>query len=182
MNPYSFQHRLIDHHALYPQAQLQDLYKFIHQAALGNGHALVNGESARRRFDKEWQELGNPIDAEPERVALNPDGVLVRVNLRPYRRRGGDRCALFAAFVETASAYSGSRQKLVEFWTIAEILCRDGRLPYSLPNMKHFFLKMQEKGFPAQHHSAGYRRTYHPAYRVVLRPLLRQTLDTPAHS
>ena len=42
----------------YPAMQLDDIYKLLHQAALGPGHAVENPAAARKRLDEEWAALG----------------------------------------------------------------------------------------------------------------------------
>lgn len=45
-------------------------------------------------------------------------------------------------------------------------------LPFECEALREFFVDMQADGFPAVHYSDTSARTYHPAYRVVVRRFL----------
>ena len=45
-------------------------------------------------------------------------------------------------------------------------------LPFGGEALREFFVDMQADGFPAVHYSDTSARTYHPAYRVVVRRFL----------
>jgi hypothetical protein len=103
---------------------------------------------------------------------ISPDGRIVRVHLRPYLAAGGDTDGLLAAFVRTAQEYHGTLEQLQRFWNYAVALAAAGQFPLSADPLTTFWEQMGAQGYAAVHHSAGYGRTYHPAYRVVLRELL----------
>ena len=52
---------LRSHISHYPSMQIQDLYKLLHQAAIGSEHALANPESARNWLTRELAEMGEGI-------------------------------------------------------------------------------------------------------------------------
>jgi hypothetical protein len=45
-------------------------------------------------------------------------------------------------------------------------------LPFGCEALREFFVDMQADGFPAVHYSDTSARTYHPAYRIVVRRFL----------
>ena len=51
-----FQHIILEHASRYPWWMTSDLYKLIHQAALGSGHAVTNPAEAPARLE---QDLAN---------------------------------------------------------------------------------------------------------------------------
>jgi hypothetical protein len=161
-----FDRVLIEQISRYPLLQLQDLYKLIHQGALGSEHAVKDKESARIWLEQEWQNLqeGPP---EPTIDPIAPSGDIVRVNLRPYLESGGGPDSLLDAFVKTANEYCGSEEMLRQNWAYARRLAGEGQLPFNLKEMDKFLGEMEKKGFPAVHHSAVYEEAYRPAYRVV---------------
>lgn len=166
----SFEDVLRTHLARYPAMELADLYKLVHQAAMGNEHRIDDTAAVRRRLEQEVAALepwtGEPR-TEPLRDPLSPDGALVRVNLRPFRADGGSPDALTTAFVRTAERWPGSVERLVEHWVAARSMARSGELPFDLEEMSRFLAAREVEGFPAVHHSPAYESAYRPAYRVV---------------
>lgn len=162
----SFRPILEDQYARYPQMTVQDLYKLIHQAALGSEHAVTDAAAARRWMDREVASLG---DGPPEPLPdpLTPDERLVRVHLRPFLAAGGSPDALVDAFVRTANTYHGSSEQIDAYWREAEAMAASGALPFHPDTMAVFMAAMKEAGYPAVHHSDAYNAAYRPAYRVV---------------
>jgi hypothetical protein len=155
------------HQKRYPEMGVQDLYKLAYQAALGPEHAVVDIPGAHDYLQRELESMG----AGPPEPLLDPisgDGELVRVHLRPYMESGGDPGVLLDAFMRTANEYHGSTMDLETYWQAA----RQTGL-WSLSAMDEFFTEMKTEGYSPVHHSEVYRRLYQPAYRVILRKLLR---------
>ena len=169
-----FRRILQEQAARYPLMEIQDVYKLVHQAALGSEHAVSDTAAAQQWMHREIAALaGGPDD--PLFDPLTPDGQLVRVHLRPYLAAGGDPSALVRAFVETANTYPGSEERLRRYWQYAEQSAEAGTLPFSRDAMAAFLAEKAEVGYPAVHHSARYEAAYAPAYRVVA----RRHLDVP---
>jgi hypothetical protein len=77
------------HIARYPAMQIQDIYKLVHQAAMGSEHAISSARGPRMWLERELAEMGSG----PEETLIDPisgDGQIVRVHLRPFLARGGD--------------------------------------------------------------------------------------------
>lgn len=157
--------------ARYPDMQPQDLYKLAFQAAMGSAHLVRDAAEARMWLDREAQAL-EPGPAEPVEDTISADGVLVRVNLRPYLATGGDLARLADAFVRTAYEFRGSLPRLRDYLAAAERLAQAGRLPLSAAELRAYCDEMGRRGYPAPEHSSRYLKAYHPAYRVVLRAFL----------
>ena len=162
------------HLARYPAMQLDDIYKLLHQAALGPGHAVDNPAAARKRLDQEIAALGE-APADPLRDIISPDGRLGRVHLRTYLAVGGSPDALHGAFVETAKSYPASPDKLAKFCGCLGDLATAGGIPFAREEVLAYFDKISRDGYPAVHHSEAFRRAYQPAYRVVAIDLLQST-------
>ena len=159
------------HLARYPAMQLDDIYKLLHQAALGPGHAVDNPVAARKRLDQEIEALGDG-PAEPMQDIISPDGRLGRVHLRSYLAARGDADALHRAFVETANSYPASPDKLAKFCGCLGDLAAAGGIPFTREEVVAYFGKIAQDGYPAVHHSEAFRNAYRPAYRVVAVDLL----------
>ena len=149
------------HLSRYPALQIQDLYKLLHQAALGSEHAVPDRTSVERWLTRELAEMGDGI-TEPLLDPISHDGGIVRIHLRPYVAAGHDPVMLLDAFIRTANEHHGTFQVLVQYWQDAAAMDHFPALA-----MDEFFQDLKNKNFPAVHHSAEYERLYQPAYRVV---------------
>ena len=69
-----------DHLSRYPELQIQDLYKLLHQAALGSEQAVPDSASAERWLTMELREMGEGI-VEPLIDPISHNGDVVRVHL-----------------------------------------------------------------------------------------------------
>ncbi|MCX6033770.1 MAG: hypothetical protein NTV38_02150 [Chloroflexi bacterium] len=184
--------RILENHLLrYPQMQIADLYKLLHQAALGSEHAVRDEQAARDWLESELVEMGDGPD-DPLIDPLSPDGQILRVHLRPYYQAGKKSEMLLQAFIQTANEWrstpprapSGDRdylavtgtttEKLKEYFREARQLADEGLMPFSGETVRLFFTKMEEQDFPALHHSKFYKCLYRPAYRVVAKQFLEE--------
>lgn len=157
---------LSQHLSRYPSMGLEDIYKLLHQAALGPGHAVQDPAQARERLASEAASLGDG-PAEPERDIISPDGRLARIHLRTYLASGGQIDRLSDAFVQTAGSYPGSIEKLAKFCGCLADLADAGGIPYSRQEVQAWVDNIARQGYPAVHHSTRYAEDYKPAYRVV---------------
>lgn len=162
---------ITDHAHRYPRWTLADLYKLIHQAALGSEHALANEPQARDWLMRELAQLGPGLN-EPLLDPISPDGRIVRLHLRPFAQLQLDAEGLVRAFILTAQTFSRDTQRLREYAALANQLAHEGVLPFSPQQVSRYMAKAQALDFPAIHHSVRYREDYHPAYRVVAREML----------
>lgn len=154
---------LRSHFSRYPEMQVGDVYKLLHQAAMGSEHAVSNPESARNWLTRELAEMGAGPD-EPLIDPISPAGEIVRVHLRSFVAAGHDPDELLDAFIRTANEYQGDVRLLEGFWQDAAGLVR-----FSAAEMADFLSSMKENKYPAVHHSHAYEQSYRPAYRVVAR-------------
>ena len=157
----TFESILRSHITRYPAMQIQDVYKLVHQAALGSEHAVSSPEHARQWMEREIAEMGaGPV--EPVIDPISEDGQMLRVHLRPFVAQGGNPEILLDAFVRTANEFQGNVEYLKKYWKIAT-----GIEHFSTVEMGKFIRSMQVQDFPAMHHSSEYESLYRPAYRVV---------------
>ena len=151
--------------ARHPAMQLADVYKLLHQAALGSAHA-VDAATARQRLDAEIAGLGAGPDA-PLADVISPDGRLARIDLRAYVAKGLDIGALADAFAQTAATYPASPEKLAKFCGCLGDFADTGGIPFERAAVEAYMNARRDEGWPAVHHSDAYRAAYAPAYRVV---------------
>ena len=170
---------LLDHARRYPEWMIDDVYKLIHQAALGSEHAVVDESTARSRLENELSTLGAGPD-EPLVDPISADGEIIRVHLRPYSGMGYRLTSLLDAFVLTARRYRPSVSRLEGYIQEATLLAEEGGLPLNRASMAAFVSEMRRDGFPAVHHSALFEAAYLPAYRVVARAFLPHEFEMGA--
>jgi hypothetical protein len=162
----SFEEILLSQFKRYPGIQSVDLYKLIHQAALGSEHAMDSRIAARDYLLHELEQLGeHPCD--PLIDPISPDGSLVRVHLRPFVHGKGDLDLLLKAFIETANTHYGDFNTIRTYLAIAQNCASLGTIPLDPVRLEAFFKEMVDLDFPAVHHSPSYVRLYAPAYRVL---------------
>ncbi len=164
---------LRNHFNRYPLMQVQDLYKLLHQAALGSEHAVVAETNARRWLEREWETLGDGLE-EPLLDPISPDGKISRLHLRPCLAAGVSREAILAAFLQTAQVWHGSRATLKEYGQLAAEQAVKENWIISQQEITVFFAALEKEGYPARHHSPGFAAAYRPAYRVVGTEIWRQ--------
>ena len=161
--------------SLYPEIQIDDLYKLTYQAALGSEHAINNTEEARDWLFRELTELQN-IPPVPLYEEISPFGIILRLNLAPFMEIGGDPDALLDAFLKTVNEFNGNYDKFELYWSGIVELALKGEINFDVAELKDFHQQLSRQGYPAIHHSIQYKNAYHPHYRVVSRPSLHQSI------
>lgn len=160
-----------EHLARHPAMCAEDVYKLAHQATFGPAHFITDAAAARAYLLEELAKVSGGGD-EPLFEALAVDPPLVRVNLRPFKARGGDPEKLLEALVSTANGVKGDPAAMRErLATAVETLAAHGRKAEA-DRLRGLAAEMEAKGFPALHHSPAYTEAYRPAYRVVHRGLV----------
>jgi hypothetical protein len=153
------------HLARYPEMEVEDLYKLLHQGVFGSEHAVPDREAAAEWLREEIASLEAEGDrAVPTLESVAPDAAVVRVHLRPFLRAGGDPEALLDAFVTTASRPSGDA---ATFRCAADAASGLAAARWGEREWPTFVERRLGEGLPAVHHSEAFRRAYRPAYRVV---------------
>lgn len=152
----------------YPATQIEDLYKLVFQAALGNEHLMTDSAMVHDYLIRELESI-QASSLVPSFEEISPDGEVVRLNLRPFKARQGDHRALFRAMMQTARTFQKSSENLEKYLNDLEQMANSGAIAFDAAAMQSSFREMRAKGFPAVHHSAVYEEKYAPAYRVILK-------------
>lgn len=157
---------LLEEVGKHPHSRVEDIYKFIHQAAFGSEHVVKDTIAVRKWMDNEIANLDYSLNDELIDY-LSPDGKLVRINWRPYLKKGYDPRILLDAFIKTANNFKGSVSNFKLYWKTAQDLAKAKKFTFTVEEMNRFFNEQSKKGFPAVHHSKEYEAEYKPAYRVI---------------
>lgn len=148
---------------------IEDAYKWLFHATQGGEHAVTSPDGPRAWLDREWETLGAPRESEPLVEPLRRDGRVVRLHLRPFRARGGDKAALLAAFVASARSFRADRAAFAAAWdALGSSLKQAPAPPHLTPaEWRRLDAATRTRGFPALHHGARYEKAARPAYRVL---------------
>lgn len=157
--------------AHHPRMAPDDLYKLLHQAAMGSEHAMHDTAGVRAWMVNELATMGDG-PSEPMLDTIAPGGAIVRVNLRPWVASGRSADSLLAAFMATATAYPPDTGRLVRYLAVADAMVAAGRAPFSVDAWRELVRRKRQEGYPAGEHSPSYTDAYRPAYRVVAGPLV----------
>lgn len=157
---------LRDHAMRYPRMEAPDIYKLLHQAALGSEHAMSSPEAAHKWLASKIVQLSAGPD-DPLIDPLRPDSMVVRVHLRPFLAQGDDTEALLSAFIHSSNTPVGSTRRLKRCLRYAVQSSTAGEIPTGKQALATYVAQQARRGYPPVHHSEAYVATYAPAYRVL---------------
>lgn len=154
------------HIARYPNLELIDLYKLLHQSALGASHASGADDILEKEFNLEWDNLTG-VHVEPAIDPISPDGKIARIHLRSYLSQDYSKDDLLMAFIRTANAHNGSQEKLKKFCNCLRDLSKAKQLPFNPEDTEAFLNDVENKDYPTLRHSSIFKKEYEPSYRIV---------------
>jgi hypothetical protein len=154
------------HIARYPNLELIDLYKLLHQSALGASHASAADDILEKEFNLEWDNLTG-VHVEPAIDPISPDGKIARIHLRSYLSQDYSKDDLLMAFIRTANAHNGSQEKLKKFCNCVRDLSKAKQLPFNPEDTEAFLNDVENKDYPTLRHSNIFKKEYEPSYRIV---------------
>ncbi len=160
------------HLARYPASGLLDVYKLLHQATFGPGHAITNRKITREWLEYEFSIAGTPSDDEPLLERIHPAGAIVRVHVRPYLAFSADVKPFLNAFVRSGKAVQGDPAEMAQRWAAFAAFCQGDAScseRFSPREMRIFGQVRADEKWPAVHHSPAYVEAYKPRYRVLTR-------------
>lgn len=162
-----------------PELRIEDAYKWLFHDTRGGEHAIENLTAARQWLDQEWATLSPPFPGEHLWTPLDSEGQIGRLNLRPYRKRGGSPDAVQAAFITGTRSFDSSPKRFRQTWTaLGRALRHQPQGHLTRAEWLRLDRQMRPKGFPAIHHSAAYRAARQPAYRVLPAAQAQLLLDS----
>lgn len=153
---------LISHYQTYPLLQLQDLFKFLYQSAFGCEHMITAPKTVIHYISEEYTAIDHSLL--PALEAL--DGNYYRVPLTCLNQ-GLQAQTLGRLFFLSARKEPEALSHLVQKLTVAAELIQEKRLPFSEKEFTDAVNEWAIQGYPALHHSAVFRESYKPAYRVI---------------
>lgn len=150
----------------YPALEIQDIYKLVYQAAMGNEHMMVDTAMVKKYLDEELHSI-EASSTEPLLEYLTTDSTIARLNLRPFKALKGNPILLFNLMKATSVSIKPSKEILRLLWQDIEILSDEQKIPFRNETLHQYFKEMENRNFPPVHHSKTVRETYRPAYRII---------------
>jgi len=157
------------HKRLHPSLIGQDVYKVLFQGTMGLQHIMNDKEKAFTELKKEFQRIKPDCITDEELIEhVNIDGTVVRVNLRPYKRKFSDIEPLFNSMVQSAENFIPDREKLIKLWERFKTLVQKGELDFYYKEVLAFERDVKAQENTIIRHSEIYSRREKPSYRIVL--------------
>lgn len=157
---------LLDHIVRYPQMKVQDAVKLLYQREFGNGHMITDEEESLKRLQTEYEGITRQADGNSPFLCDPIGGGYVRINLACLPE-GLSLGTLNRIFINSVNEARGSGEHFKENLAELETEAGEGKLPWSLNEVKEYLTDYRNQGYPAVSHSDEYQRHYHPAYRVI---------------
>jgi hypothetical protein len=149
-----------------PAMRAKDAYKLLYQGVFGVGHIM--GPNAWDYLQKEANDINvNDQPGDPLMESVSLDGSVIRVNLRPYIRKGYSLNHLMEAMRN--SEIIGEPAQFVEIWDAFAELVWSGKLDFEHNEVDVINRDLDKNAPKPQHHTTQYREAYYPSYRVVRR-------------
>lgn len=170
---------LADQIQRYPFMEMQDLVKLAYQASFGCEHAVNDKNGSLTRLKDEYHTLMSTLSSLDLRNLVDQplfepiSAHLARLNLAAVKESSLSIETVHQLFLVTASEYQGSFELFDDTLDQIRQMIRQGTGLVNPPSLREFnrwISAYVSEGCPPVHHSDTYRRLYHPAYRVVLRP------------
>ena len=165
---------LIAHVQSYPQSQIQDVFKYLHQSAFGCEHLVSSLDAAEAYINREYAQ----VDRAAPPLIEPLDGGYSRVHLSCLNT-GSSAGTLARYFFLSAKREPNAAVELTQKLEIAKKLVSEHLLPFSTEEFKSAVEEWKNTGYPALHHSDAFRNAYHPAYRVIANEFIPQLSLSP---
>jgi hypothetical protein len=170
--------QLVEYHQhLRPQLQVQDVYKMLYQANFGVAHFLTDTAELRKYLSDELSTMDTTIRGEQLIERISPTDEIVRVNLRPFKRRQLDPERLVAAMFLSASETKPDTEAFYHDWNEFSGLVQYGLLEFPTKDLGEWNARVTAGNLEPAHHSEQYMELYKPAYRVVRRVVFGSTFQ-----
>lgn len=153
---------LLEHADAYPKLQITDVFKYLFHSSFGCEHLVTDGETALEYINREYEAMPKGEAPLVERL----DGEYSRVHLSCLD--GGLKAKTLARlFCLSAKQELHGREALEEKLAVTGELVCEGKLPFDKADFDRALSSWRERGYPAVHHSDGFKAEYAPSYRVV---------------
>ncbi len=153
---------LLENFNKYPEMQIEDIFKYLHQSCYGCSHLLRDLDGAVKCIENEY----NSRSAFRNELITFLDGEYSRVDLGCISK-GLDINTFAKLFYISASENIDGKSKLEEKLKIVEELINNEILPFDIAEFQQKRDKWKSQCYCAVRHSEVYRENYDPTYRVI---------------
>lgn len=164
---------LLVHARQYPLMEPRDAVKLLYQSQFGGGHMIRNETACLDFLCREY--AATPQTDAP--LLENIGNGMVRVMLSALDGHGYAVEQLGQDFIRSANAVRGSAEAFQQSLSLLKELTHAGKMPFSKEELEQYLTGYAAEGYPAVSHSDIYRRTYCPAYRVLCREHLPDSIQ-----
>jgi hypothetical protein len=167
------------HLTRYPEMEIMDVYRLLHQAVFGTGHPVKAVKAEREWLEREV-EITQPDASHPLLESVHPEGKIVRLHLRPYLAAKGEPRMLLDAYIDSCKVVTGSADEMAAYWQAFQILTQAKTAladHFDSRSVTIFGRTRAVEHYPASHHSPPILQRYRPVYRVMLAALAQQMLN-----
>ena len=164
---------LKSHARKYPEMQPRDAVKLLYQNEFGGGHLIRDSKSCLQYLLREY--ASTPQDPSVPLLEEIGNG-MVRVSLSALDSHGYPPEQLCQDFIRSAGLCGGSRESFLEKLRLLSKLTAAGQMPFLQRDLQAYLAAYAADGYPMVSHSDQYRKTYSPAYRVLLKSCLPDNL------
>ncbi len=157
------------HTEKYPLMQPCDAVKLLYQNEFGGGHLIPDPRHSLARLLEEYASLRPSASVSLYEKIGNG---LVRVYLSAIKPEIYSLQQLNRDFVESSAFHKGSLTSFISKLEILTAQFDTFSFSFSKESLFTYLEQYKKDGFPMVSHSAIYRNTYHPAYRVIRKEIL----------
>ncbi len=156
---------LLLHAKTYPAMKAEDGVKLCYQSEFGGGHLLPSREACLESIREERASAALLHPNSPLLEVIG--GGLLRLHLNAWEANSLRSETIAGLFPAVSDEKRGTQNGFIEKVSILQELTGAGLMPFSPVELDAFWKGYQQAGCPLCRHSEDYRRTYHPAYRLV---------------
>ena len=153
------------HARKYPMMQPKDAVKLIYQNVFGGGHLIRDPETCHNALQREYE--CTPQDPHAPLLENIGNG-LVRVMLNAIDANDYSIRQLGEDFIRSSEEHKGTLNGFLIKLEILRKVTADGAFGFTLEELETYLEAYKEAGYAMVSHSEQYRRSYKPAYRIVL--------------
>jgi len=159
---------ILEHKALYPEMQIQDVYKLVYQSMFGPGHMGTDKNKIAKWLNEELDTIvaDSTVDLIED---ISPTGTYFRINLRRFKYESGKPELLCQAIAQSAAEAESDTTEFIANWQTIVELIESQEVFFDQDQTARFTESMTRAGYPIVHHSDIYSHKYTPSYRVVAR-------------
>ena len=153
---------LREHAKRYPKMQPTDAVKLIYQNEFGGGHLIRDKQACLNYLRREYESV-----AKDASIPLHEDigNGIARVNLAAVREEDLDQ--LGKDFIRSAAEHKGNLDSFLCKLDVLKNLTAQGVFSFGNSELGVYLAEYEKAGYPVVSHSAEYRESYKPAYRII---------------